>query len=245
MLGLTPARLRGITEARGEVLVFVDDDNILVPDYLSNALARFRASPRLAAAGGPVSPEFETPPPAWTAEFLPLLAVHDQGPAPRLANGGPSVAWPDFAPVGAGLCLRRAAAELYARALVTDPARLSLDRRGGELTSGGDNDLVFTALHGGWDVGYFPELALTHLIPAGRLAPDYLARLNQGIQRSWVRVLALHGKKPWPAIPRWSVPLRSARAWLRVGAWRSPVHHIRWRGLHGRFLGQADIYNRR
>src|ERR1700722_2249773 len=32
--GLTPARLRGIAEANGELLVFVDDDNVLRSDYL-------------------------------------------------------------------------------------------------------------------------------------------------------------------------------------------------------------------
>jgi glycosyltransferase involved in cell wall biosynthesis len=37
-LGLTPARLRGIREAKGELLVFVDDDNILDTDFLESAL---------------------------------------------------------------------------------------------------------------------------------------------------------------------------------------------------------------
>src|SRR5690348_12350374 len=37
VLGLTPARLRGIQEARGKLVVFVDDDNLLDPDYLTNA----------------------------------------------------------------------------------------------------------------------------------------------------------------------------------------------------------------
>ena len=36
-LGLTPARLRGVAEAVAELLVFVDDDNILDPDYLEQA----------------------------------------------------------------------------------------------------------------------------------------------------------------------------------------------------------------
>src|SRR5204862_5153681 len=36
-LGLTPARLRGIAEAKGEMLVFVDDDNVLAADYLTEA----------------------------------------------------------------------------------------------------------------------------------------------------------------------------------------------------------------
>src|SRR4051812_10400276 len=36
-LGLTPARLRGIREARGEMLIFVDDDNVLAPDFIAKA----------------------------------------------------------------------------------------------------------------------------------------------------------------------------------------------------------------
>src|ERR1700756_4229555 len=38
VLGLTPARLRGIQEAQGQLLVFVDDDILLDPDYLTNAV---------------------------------------------------------------------------------------------------------------------------------------------------------------------------------------------------------------
>src|ERR1700758_5251153 len=33
-LGLTPARLRGIRESQGKLLVFVDDDNVLDVDLL-------------------------------------------------------------------------------------------------------------------------------------------------------------------------------------------------------------------
>src|SRR5258708_39359270 len=38
-LGLTPARLRGIRESSGELLLFADDDNVLAPDYLDRAVA--------------------------------------------------------------------------------------------------------------------------------------------------------------------------------------------------------------
>src|ERR1700724_388037 len=37
-LGLTFARLRGIRESACELLVFVDDDNVLDPDYLEQAM---------------------------------------------------------------------------------------------------------------------------------------------------------------------------------------------------------------
>jgi glycosyltransferase involved in cell wall biosynthesis len=237
--GLTPARLRGIAEAQAPLLVFADDDNVLAPDYLQRTIGLFAKNPELGAAGGKILPEFEITPPPWIQEFSGLLALRDFGDAPRLQHGGPDARWPDFAPVGAGLVVRRAGAQTYADALGRDPARRSLDRRGRSLGSGGDNDLVFTVLHAGGDVGYFPELQLTHLIPASRLEAGYLARLNYGSSRTWIAVLRVHGQCPWPAIASWTVSLRQARAWWRMRAWRSPAHRIRWRGACGQFAGQA------
>src|SRR5262249_20340336 len=156
-------------------------------------------------------PEFETEPPAWTREFLPLLALRDPGDTPAIAttlrpDGAMTNTYPAAAaPIGAGMALRRTAAHAW----FDDPHAAELtDRRGGALTSGGDNDIVLTLLAHGWHVGYFPELALTHLIPASRLAPDYLARLNRGIQQSWMRVLARHHASPWPTVAPWSVAPR-------------------------------------
>ena len=176
-------------------------------------------------------------------QFHGLLAPRDQPPAHKYCRGGATAAWPDFAPVGAGLAVRRRLAVAYAEAVARDPRRAAFDRTGASLASGGDNDLVFTVLHAGGDVGYFPELKLTHLIPAQRLDPEYLARLNRGIMRTWVRVLHLHGQCPWPAIARPTVPLRQLRAWWRFRAWRSPAHRIRWQGACGQLEGQADIAN--
>jgi len=240
-LGLTAARRRGLCEARGELCVLVDDDNVLAPGHLAHAVRIFSAYPKLGAAGGPSRPEFEAPPPEWAREFLPLLALRDLGPAPRLAGleraaDGSHFEYPACAPIGAGLALRRAAAGDW---LSAAGAGTLSDRRGSALTSGGDNDIVLTLLHRGWQVGYFPELALTHLIPASRLDPDYLARLNRGIQTSWVQVLERHGANPWPLVPRWSVPLRQLRAWFRYRAWSSPAARIRWQGACGHFAGRA------
>ncbi len=239
--GLTPARLCGIATAAGDLLVFVDDDNVLSPGYLTAALARFAHSPSLGAAGGPVLPEWETVPPAWTAEFHGLLALRDLGREPQLCRGGPTVPWPTFAPVGAGLVIRHAAAASYAAAVRHDLRRSSLDRARSSLGSGGDNDLVFTTLHAGGDVGYFPELSLTHLIPAGRLDAPYLTRLNRGIMRTWVRVLALHNQCGWPPISHWTIPLRHARARWRLRHAPEPARSVRLGGILGQFEGQADL----
>src|ERR1700747_34864 len=59
-LGLTAARLRGIRESSGGLLVFVDDDNVLAPDFLDRAKAISARCPNLGVFGaGILEPEFE------------------------------------------------------------------------------------------------------------------------------------------------------------------------------------------
>jgi glycosyltransferase involved in cell wall biosynthesis len=241
-LGLTAARRRGFAEARAPLCVLVDDDNVLAPDYLSHVVRLFSEHSRLGALGGKSLPEFEVEPPGWAREFLPLLALRDLGDQPCLAEGlrPPGAArnrYPaEAAPIGAGMAIRREAAAPWLAQSADSPLS---DRRGAELTSGGDNDIVFTVLQRGWAVGYFPELVLTHLIPAGRLEAGYLARLNHGIQKSWVQVLAKYEACPWPPIAGWTVPLRALKAWLTSRAWTSHAARIRWRGACGHFEGRA------
>ena len=134
------------------------------------------------------------------------------------------------------MVLRRSAARSW---MNRAPSNRLSDRRGTELTSAGDNDIVLSLLRDGWEVGYSPDLALTHLIPATRLAPAYLARLNRGIQKSWMQVLASQDANPWPPIARWTVPLRKAKAWFTHRAWTGAAAHIRWQGACGHFEGRA------
>jgi glycosyltransferase involved in cell wall biosynthesis len=241
ILGLTAARRRGLAAAPGNLAVLVDDDNVLAPDYLTTVIARFEADPRLGAAGGKSMPEFAVEPPAWAREFFPLLALRDLGEAPMVATtlrpaGSERNEYPVFAPIGAGMALRRSAWEewmkLSAKSTLTD-------RRGASLSSGGDNEIVLQIMRAGWSVAYFPDLVLTHLIPPERLSPDYLARLNQGIQKSWMRVLSAHEANPWPALSPAGARLRQVRAWFSHRAWSGAAARIRWQGACGHFTGRV------
>ncbi len=242
-LGLTAARLRGFGETTGDLIVLVDDDNVLAPDYLARVAHAFAADATLGALGGRCLPEFESPPPPWTREFDGLLALRDPGDAPARAvwpASGPRE-YPLCSPVGAGLALRRSGAAAYVAALARDSRRRAFDRTGTQLVSGGDNDLVMTVLETGLAVAYDPALRLTHLIPAARSERLYLGRLNRAIARSWARVLALHGIRPWRAIGPRTVALRQARARLRAGLFLSPAAWVRWQGACGHFEGLADL----
>lgn len=240
--GLSHARQRGFTEARGEFAVLVDDDNILAPDYLANVLALFAAHPQIGALGGRSLPDFEATPPAWTKEFHPLLALRDLGATPLISQGlRPANAarneYPSFAPIGAGMALRRPAWTAWLQSRANNSTAIS-DRRGNELTSGGDNDIVLCSMRAGWEVGYFTSLSLTHLIPSGRLEPEYLARLNRGIQKSWMQVLTLHDANPWPPLAPTGAALRKIKAWFTYQAWSSSSARIRWQGSCGHFDGR-------
>lgn len=240
-LGLTPARRRGFNETRGEFIVMVDDDNVLAPDYLARVLEIFARDPQLGAIGGKSLPEFEVAPPAWAREFDGLLACRDLGDAIQVCRSicDPRTGrneYPLCAPLGAGMALRRTALATW---LVEPSSAQVSDRRGRELTSGGDNDIALTLARHGWALGYFPGLVLTHLIPAARTQRDYLARLNRGIAKSWVQVLEKHGANPWPAIPAWTVPLRQLRAWFTYCAWSGPAAYIHWQGACGHFEGRV------
>lgn len=238
-LGLTNARLAGGAATQGEVLVFADDDNVLAANYLEDVAKLFAERPKLGAAGGKSLPEWETTPESWVHEFSGTLALRDLGNESQVV-GSDVKGYPSCAPVGAGMALRRSAWEAYAESVKQD-STAPTDRSGGELTSGGDNDIVLRVLRAGWEVGYFPQLSLTHLIPAGRLSKEYLARLNHGIAKSWVQVLNRHGICPWPAAPRWQLGFRKWRAYLRYRAWRGPAEYVRWKGACGQYEGRSLI----
>ena len=243
VLGLTSARRRGLTEARAPLVVLVDDDNVLAPDYLAHVVRLFAQHPNVGALGGRSVPEFEREPAVWQSEFINLLAVRDLGNVSRISRGlrPPGAAQNEYpvneAPIGAGMAVRLVAARQW---MDDNPGGGNLsDRRGGDLSSGGYNDIVLTAMKHGWEVAYFPELRLVHLIPAERLETAYLARLNRGIQKSWMQVLTKHDANPWPPIPCWTVPLRQWKAWFTNHAWSSAAALIRWQGACGHFEGRA------
>lgn len=175
-LGLMSARLRGIAEARGKLLVFADDDNVLAPGFLQQALDIHDRHPNLGTFGaGNLEPEFEIQPPPEIRPRLTLLALRTVAEA-RWSN---NVKDEDSIPWGAGLCVRRDVADAYETlvdALGLDVTAV-LGRRGQELFSGEDDMFSWVAASVGYGFGIFPELQLTHVIPAGRLNRRYLLKL--------------------------------------------------------------------
>jgi hypothetical protein len=179
-IGKTHALLNAFSVARGELLIIVDDDNVLCPDYLAKAIEISREFPFLGAWGARIEGEYEQELPPWIKPYLHHLAIREVE----------RDYWSNYhsdlrsLPYGAGLCVRKSVAEAYARALASRPASKKLDRVGTSLISAGDVDLAMTAYDTGHGTGMFRRLQITHLIPKTRLTVDYVCRLIEGIEYS-------------------------------------------------------------
>lgn len=188
-LGLTHARLKGIAEAKAPLLVFVDDDNVLAPDYLEQVLAISDGHPFLGAWSGSVAAEYEQNLPKGLWDRGELLAVRQC--AHKQWGYGYGIG--GITPYGAGMCVRKHVADRYLADCTANQNKEFLDRRGTSLSSGGDVDIAFTSLDCGLGIGRFPKLRLTHLIPSSRTTVAYLARLAFGSNESSV---LLNAKRP-------------------------------------------------
>lgn len=227
-LGLTPARLRGIQEASGELLVFVDDDNVLDPDFLEMALRVAAEKPFLGSWSGQCRPEFEQAPPEWTRRYWGNLAIREfdrdiWSNLPRL---------PETMPCGAGLCVRKSVAHHYLQLHQSGKRSFQFDRSGDSLISGGDNDLAACACDVGLAVGLITSLKLAHLIPRERLTEGYLLRLTEGIYFS--AVILAYLRSSLQELASYEVQWHEIlRAWLS----RGPHGRIQAACLRGRRRG--------
>jgi glycosyltransferase involved in cell wall biosynthesis len=219
--GLTAAREAAIESAQGDVIVFVDDDNILGERYLATVMEEFAADSLLGLLGGCIVPEYEVPPPGWLDDFERWLAVRRYSPELRVETTELPVSEPPYTtyfPVGAGFATRRALARAYVEDCASS-ARIE-GRRGGALSSGEDLDFGLFLLSRGCKLVVTGALRLTHVIPGGRVRSDYLMRLAASNVRS-----SLELERKWSARfgravePMFSMPLasllaRAAVTWL-------------------------------
>ena len=205
-VGLTAARLAGFASTRGEIVVLVDDDNVLAPDYLATVCRIAAENPRLGTWSGRVDLEFATgatqPPKQWWGYL-----AYRQPAAPTIST---EIDHHDSTPWGAGMCMRRAVAHAYRDLAQADASRSSLDLQGKRLVYGGDTDIAYTGCDCGFSKGVLPDLRLLHLIPAERCTEDFFNRSIEGRGYSeQLHRLVREG--------RMENPRRSLRRWL--GDW--------------------------
>ena len=211
-LGVVHARFRGLKESQGTISIFVDDDNVLDPDYLKFSLEIEINHPLLGVWGGQVVPDFEGgTPEEWTRSAWPLLAITEFE-----KDVWSNLDQAETLPVGAGMCIRKQVVQKYVELVQQDARRLILGRRGELLISCEDFDIALAALDLGLGAGKFTRLKLVHIIPMRRLTEEYLLNLVKGIVYSRIIMDFLRDK------PQEQLSWRRKVRYFITSFWLSP-----------------------
>lgn len=185
--GLVHSRICGLRDTSGELIVWVDDDTVLAPNYLAEAVRIAKEKPFLGVWGGSIVLELEKPVPDYIRPHLALLTEN------HVAREEWSNYQPCPAVAGAGMCVRRAVGDRYVANYDASPLRKFLGRSAQNLFSGEDWDFCLTAPELGLGVGRMPSLSLTHLIAERRTTEEYILKIAEGHKFSAQIVCEIRG----------------------------------------------------
>ena len=242
--GRSSALNAGIAAARGDVLVFTDDDVRVAAGWLQAAVETIRDEREVAYAGGPVRPIWETPPPPWLdltrGDLWGTIAIQDHGAAPLSYDAARKV------PLGANMAVRRDVFE------AVGGFRADLGRSGGRVVMGQEvPEWLIRARRAGFRGMYVPAMEVHHHVPAARLTRRYFRRwwFGKGVSRA-----ALERMQPMTElgvdlrvtphifrVPRYmyGTLLRDVVGWVRETVRRRPAAAFRHEMGVAFFLGYA------
>lgn len=211
-LGLHNARHAAVRAARGELLLFTDDDATFDPDWVGAYARAFAAHPGMQVAGGPVRPVWEVAPPEWILRYMGdgrtfyILSLFEPFDGFRLEQG--------LVFIGVNMAVRKSA--------VVALGGFNPDSFGPVWLGDGETGLNRKFWAAAIPVGYVHDAVVMHHIPPGRLTRKYFTRrmANEGACDMYKE---LHPAVPGPVrlVRRaLSLAVRNAPSWVRALALR-------------------------
>jgi glucosyl-dolichyl phosphate glucuronosyltransferase len=176
--GIAFARNAVLRHARGDFVVWLDDDCRPARNHILRYVECARRWPQAALFSGGIEPEFESAPPAWIADNLDVLSsVYGQ-----LVRKGPSRQLSNVEGVLSGNMATRTAA-LSKYAFDTTLGRVGSSRCGGEET-----DMFMRLMDDGHKAIWVAGAEVRHFIPRSAMTLDYITRTFIGEGRVNVRL---------------------------------------------------------
>ena len=192
--GLSYARNYGIAAARGDILLFTDDDVLPEPDWMETTLSgleKYNAD----ACGGYIAPIWESTPPDWLTErFYGFLAVRTE------RHDDYAITSSSQLPFGANMAFRR---EVFQKVDGFDTSR---GRKGNVLASGEDGELFERILSVGLKVMFLGQSRVHHKVESFRLTKRYFRRWRFQTSRNIAQSKDMPGDRRLFNIPLYVFP---------------------------------------
>jgi len=175
--GHTYARNRGIKEAKGDVISFLDDDAFVKEDYARTLNEYFIKHPEVDAIGGKIVPVYEAAAPKWMSKYLlTLVSALDMG---NEVKEFPSSKFP----IGANMAFRATVFDKYGL------FNVELGRRADGLEGGDEKEVFIRLRRNNEPIHYVPAVEVEHIIPEKRTQKDYIKGLGIGVGSSEIKRL--------------------------------------------------------
>ena len=170
--GIAFARRRAINAARGELVGFLDDDNLPSNTWVAAAYKFGQLHPRAGAYGSQIHGRYEIEPPEHFERICCFLPVTERGPEPLLYD-----AKKGLLPPGAGIVIRKQAWQesVPAKTILRGVSATSLASKGEDI------ETLTYIRKAGWEIWYNPEMEIDHAISRSRFERTYLLRFFRGV----------------------------------------------------------------
>jgi glycosyltransferase involved in cell wall biosynthesis len=179
--GLNFSRNKAWNEAKGNTIVYIDDDAELCPEYLESLKKIVNEETSIGAVGGPIEVGWLGPVPQWYEPGLDMAFNHLYLGSYRRHIKYPTMIF--------GTNMAFPIAVLKA----AGGFRTDLDRIGSHLLSGGEVEMILRIQREQrLRIIYDPALKVRHLVCPDRLSPEYLVDKAVWQGRSQFRVERLH-----------------------------------------------------
>jgi glycosyltransferase involved in cell wall biosynthesis len=213
--GKSNAQNRAIDLAKGDYIVWTDDDVVVDAGWLTAYVEAFHRWPETAVFGGRITPRYEAPVVKWVKESEAVLggpyAIRDFGDQVRALSADDE----DHFPFGANWAIRA----IEQRAFRYDP---ELGPAPNRWLASEETDVIHRVLGSGATGYWIPEAIVEHCIGRNRQTVRYIAAYYE----SWGESLALRNAATAAAAPVWfGIP---GRIWPRLLAWGVLYHVCRF-----------------
>lgn len=166
--GLSYARNRGMQEAKGKYVAYIDDDAVATPNWLAEMASFIRRHPGVVAFGGPYEAFTTTPVPVW---FPPEYGSLNYGCEERCLDTGREFIH------GTNMVFLR---DVISACGGFHP---ELGMKGNLISYGEETRLQFILMEKGFQVYYAPLMVVRHWLPLHKVRLSWLLKTAYAVGR--------------------------------------------------------------